>query len=255
MGFESLLPIGAKIIGGLFQSDNASDAANAAAGATTAASQADIAQREKARQELIALLAPYNAAGQKGLGGQLDLLGINGAGPQGQAIAGIQSSPMFTALQAAGERSILSNASATGGLRGGNTQAALAQFSPQLLAQLINDQYTKLGGLTSIGQNAAAGVGNAGMATANGIGGALQTIGAAGAGNALAQGKANAGLISSLTQGAGSLFGLLGNNTGGGLQSSYSINPSASGFGAGLNLGGGIGGGWQGFNNFLGIDP
>jgi hypothetical protein len=58
---------------------------------------------------------------------------------------------------------------ATGGLRGGNVQAALGQFQPQLLAQLIDQQYSRLGGLTSIGQNAAAGVGNAGMSTGNSI--------------------------------------------------------------------------------------
>ena len=52
-----------------------------------------------------------------------------------------------------------------------------AQFRPALLSQLIAEQYNRLGGLSSLGQNAAAGVGNAGLSTANGIGGALQQAG------------------------------------------------------------------------------
>jgi hypothetical protein len=91
-----------------------------------------------------------------------------------------------------GENAILQNASATGGLRGGNVQAALAKFRPQLLNQLIQQRFQNLGGITSIGQNAAAGTGNAGMNSANQITNLLQQQGAAQAGAALASGNAQA---------------------------------------------------------------
>jgi hypothetical protein len=86
----------------------------------------------------------------------------------------------------------------------------LAQFSPQVLNSLINDQYSKLGGLTSIGQNAAAGVGNAGMQTGNNVTNLLGQIGSAGAGNAMAQGRANAGFANALTGGLGAYVGMGG---------------------------------------------
>ena len=110
------------------------------------------------------------------------------------------------ALTQQGENALLQNASATGGLRGGNLEAALAKFRPQMLSQLIQSQYTNLGGLTSIGQNAAAGVGNAGQNTGNAITNLLQQQGAAQAGSALASGQANAGLAS----GIGSTATMLG---------------------------------------------
>lgn len=118
---------------------------------------------------------------------QQDLLGLNGADAQGRAISGIENSPYFSGLVKQGENAILQNASATGGLRGGNTQGALAQFRPQMLAAAIADQYQRLGGLTSLGQNAAAGVGNAGQNAANANSALLGQVGAAQAGGILGQ--------------------------------------------------------------------
>lgn len=118
---------------------------------------------------------------------QQDMLGLNGADAQGRALSSIENSPYFSGLVKQGENAILQNASATGGLRGGNTQGALAQFRPNMLAALINDQYSKLSGLTSIGQNAAAGVGNAGQNTANANSALLGQVGAAQAGGILGQ--------------------------------------------------------------------
>lgn len=124
---------------------------------------------------------------QGSLEAQQNLLGLNGAGAQGAAISAIESSPYFSGLVKQGESAILQNASATGGLRGGNTQGALAQFRPNMLAAMINDQYTKLGGITSLGQNAAAGVGNAGQNMANANSQLLGQVGAARAGGILGQ--------------------------------------------------------------------
>lgn len=80
---------------------------------------------------------------------------------------------------------MLQQASATGGLRGGNIQAALAQFRPQMLAQAIEEQYGRLGGMTALGQRSAAGVGGAGMESAGQIAGLLGQQGAARAGGTL----------------------------------------------------------------------
>lgn len=185
-------------------------AAGKAADAQSAASEAGIAEQQRQFEAIQKLLNPYVQGGYKGLSGQMDLLGANGAAPQQAAIDALKGSPQFTSLLEQGESSILANASATGGLRGGNTQAALAQFSPALLAQTIEQQYGRLGGLSSMGQNAAAGVGNAGMNTGNQISALLQQQGAAQAGGYLAQGKAWSSIPSAIGSGMGLFNGLGG---------------------------------------------
>jgi len=178
-------------------------AAQSAAGAQQQAAQLGIDEQRRQFDSIRSLLAPYTSAGNMALGGQLDLLGLNGADAYKSAIDGVQGSPEFTAALKTGEDAILSNASATGGLRGGNVQGALAQFRPQLLASQIQQRFARLGGLSSLGQNAAAGVGNAGMATGAGIAGLYQQSGAAQAGGFLAGGRADAGMINSVFQGGG----------------------------------------------------
>ena len=105
---------------------------------------------------------------------------------------------------------MLSRASATGGLRGGNIQAALGQFRPQLLSNLIEKQYGQLGGLATLGQSSAAGVGTAGMNTGANIANLLGQQGAAQAGGAIAQGKAYGALPTALASGFGIYSGLGG---------------------------------------------
>lgn len=186
--------VAGSVITGYMASEAQSDAASTAANAQGQASAASITESRHQFNAIKELLQPYTDAGYRGLTGQQDLLGINGAEAQQNAINAIESSPAYKSMTQQGETAILQNASATGGLRGGNTQAALAQFRPQLLAQLIESQYSKLGGLVNIGQNAAAGTGNAGQNSSNQIINALQQQGAASAGAALASGQATANM-------------------------------------------------------------
>lgn len=116
--------------------------------------------------------------------------GTSAAQAQQAAISGIEQSPMFQALARQGEMGITQNASATGGLRGGNMQGALAQFRPALLNQQIQQQFQNLGGITSLGQSSAAGVGGAGMQAATNIGQAYTQAGQAQAGGYLGQANA-----------------------------------------------------------------
>lgn len=178
-------------------------AASSAASAETAAADAQIAESRRQFDQIRKLLQPYVSAGTGALGQQQSLLGLSGAPAQQQAIQALQNSPQFRALTQSGENAILQNASATGGLRGGNVQAALAQFRPQVLSSLIESQYSNLGGLSSLGQNAAVGVGNAGLRSTGQINQALSNIGSAQAGAALARGNASAGLAGTIGQGLG----------------------------------------------------
>lgn len=185
-------PVVGMIVGGssLGSAMVQSHAAGKAARAQGAAAQMGIDEQRRQFDALQELLKPYVQAGTPALQAQQNLIGLGGAGAQQQAIAGIQNSPMFAAMARQGEQGMLQNASATGGLRAGNLQGALGQFRPQLLNQLIDQQYARLGGLTSIGQNAAVGVGNAGMNTGQNIANLYGQQGAASAGSQLARGQA-----------------------------------------------------------------
>lgn len=167
-----------------------SKAAGKASDAQVQAAQLGVAEQRAAREQMRALLQPYVDAGGPALQQQMAALGLAGPEAQQTYVAGQEQSPIFQALARQGEESILQNASATGGLRGGNVQGALAQFRPAMLNQFLENQYAKLGGMTQLGQNSAAGVGNAGLNVAGNIGNLLQQSGAAQAGGALAQGQA-----------------------------------------------------------------
>jgi hypothetical protein len=110
-------------------------------------------------------------------------------------------------LQQQGENAILQNASATGGLRGGNIQGALAQFRPALLNQALEQQYSRLGGMTQLGQRSAAGVGAAGMETGTNISNLLGQQGAALAGGELGQAKAYGQILNMPAQFLGMQYG------------------------------------------------
>lgn len=209
------LGIAAASVGGAALGASAQkSAAKTAARAETQAAQMQVDEARAAREQMRALLEPYTSAGGSSLAAMLNLAGLSGNPAQADAVAGIENSPMFQALVTQGEDAILQNASATGGLRGGNVQGALAQFRPAFLNQQIQEQYGRLAGITQLGQNSAAGVGNAGLTAAQMAGQAYGNMGAAQAGAALAGGRATAGLYSSIGSGIGQLAGSF--NFGGG---------------------------------------
>lgn len=177
-------------VGELTGANDAADAAEEAGRLQAQQSAAGIAEQRRQFDKLVELMSPFVSQGTQAMGSQAALLGLSGPDAQQAAIQGIESSPQFTSLVQQGENALLQNSAATGGLRGGNTQSALASMRPQLLSALIESQYSKLGGLTSIGQASAAGQASAGMQSAGAISDLLAQQGAAQAGAALAAGGA-----------------------------------------------------------------
>lgn len=184
--------VGGSIITGMMASDAQSSAAETAAGAQTQSSAASIAETRRQFDLVQKLLEPYVGAGASALGAQQALLGLSGTEAQRQAISALETSPQFEALARQGETAMLQQASATGGLRGGNIQAALAQYRPQLLSQMIENQFSKLGTISGLGQASAAGTGAAAQTAGGTIANLLQQQGQAAAGAALASGQAQA---------------------------------------------------------------
>jgi hypothetical protein len=159
---------------------------------------------------------------------------------QRQAIQQIEQGPLFQELARQGEAALLANASATGRRGAEDTQSALARYRPQLLNQLIDQTYARLGGLTNVGQTAAQNLLNVGQASAAGVGaGALQS------GNAMANlmvGQAGAQAAGIQGAAAGQAAGIsgFGNAISGGLQNYALLNAL------------GTGGGGLGYESFAG---
>lgn len=130
-------------------------------------------------------LSPYTIT----TGGQADQQG---------AINALMTSPEYRAIVQNGEDAILANASATGGLRGGNTLDALARFRADALVDTIQRQLANLGGIAGMGQGAAGAVGNLGAGAANSISSLTQNTGATQGAAALARGAATGGVVSGI---------------------------------------------------------
>lgn len=219
--------------GALISSGSAQGAADAQSGA----SAAGIAEQGREFDKIRSLLQPYIDAGngalsgysgamgdyQSGLSGyrgiqtQLNnLTGANGAAAQQTAINGLTNSPLYTNAMNLGQQSILANASATGGLRGGNTIASLGYLPGQVLSNVMQTQIgnlgtsltgqtgllngignaiTQYGNLANLGENAAAGTGQAAMSTGNNITSLIGQQGAAQAGGIIGSGNALSGAI------------------------------------------------------------
>jgi hypothetical protein len=197
---------GATLVSGMMQAD----AASSAAAAQGASAQAGIDEQRRQFDKVQELLKPYTEAGPGALEAQQAFLGLKGPEAERAAIERIQGGETFKALTQQGENALLQRASATGGLRGGNIQGALAQFRPQLLSSLIDQQYGRLGGMTALGQQSAAGVGTAGLQTGVNVANLLGQQGAAQAGAEIAQGKAFGAIPAAISGGLGLFSGLGG---------------------------------------------
>lgn len=178
-----------------FDSVTGKSSAKKAARAQTDASNASIAEQRRQFDKFQELLKPYVDSGVGALEGQNDLLGLNGFNSQQSAISNIENSPFFKSQYQQAENALLQNAAATGGLRGGDFQEALADNRSNMLFGNVQQQLQNLSGVASNGQNAATGVAGAGIQTGQNIGQQFQNIGQAQGGYQLAKGQINQGLL------------------------------------------------------------
>ncbi len=202
--------VGLGVAGWVYSARQGNKAAGRAADAQTAAAQMGVEENRRQFDLVQSLLKPYVEGGTAAFKQQQNLLGVGGAAAQQQAIGALQNSPFFQAQLNQGTNALLQNASATGGLRGGNVQGALSQFAPQLLQQTYQNQLANLGGLASAGLGAATGTGAAAQNAAAQNSQLFGNMGQAQAGAYLARAQNNQNMV-------GSLFGMAGNILGGGL--------------------------------------
>lgn len=230
MFIAAIATIGSAVIGGSLAANAQRKASKTAAAAQTYAADQSMAEQRRQFDSIQALFRPYVEAGGGSLARQLDLSGGNGPEAQQRAIQAIEMGPEFAAMTRQGEEAILQNAAATGGLRGGNVQSSLAKFRPEVLSSLINQQYQRLGGLTSLGQ-ASAGNQAAGAQTfANNMSNLFTQRGEALAGSALARGQANANMFGNIAGSVGFAAGrgLFGKGAPGQFSDPYTIYPGGA---------------------------
>jgi hypothetical protein len=220
---------GTQVLGSILGANAARSAASTQARAAEAGQATQMAMFERTQEILrpyvqageaqLPTLGGYAEAGPQAFERQLALAGL--AGPQAQqaAISQVQAQPRFGALTQAGEEAILANAAATGGLRGGNTQNALARFRADLLADELEREYARFGGLTAFGQGvsqnlaqmgqaAGAGTGVAAMQAGQGIAALQGQAGAARAGGTIGSAQAYGNLLNLPAQVVGMEYGL-----------------------------------------------
>lgn len=176
--------------------------------------QQAIAEQRKAYKEGKQMLEPYSQAGLGGLQSYLAMLGQSGNEAQQAAIAGLEQTPGYQAQLGAGQRAILQNASATGGLRGGNVQQGLAEFGSGLFGQYYNQQLDRLGQLQNQGLQTQSGLANLRAGNAANISSQYNAMGEAQAQGILAQQAAQNDMYSGMASGLGGLSGMFGGSGG-----------------------------------------
>jgi hypothetical protein len=151
------------------------------------AMQAGIDEQRREYDTSRADFQPFMQFGSGALGPLGDLLGLNGNDKASAAIANLKASPLFTSLFNTGAEATLQDASATGGLRGGNTEGALYDLGQRTLAQVIQQQIANLFGAQGVGSGATSTVAGLGANMANNISALDTGIGQAKAGSILGQ--------------------------------------------------------------------
>ena len=228
------VPFIAPIVGigaSAYSANQQKKAANQAQEAETVANQQSLAAQQEAigkatgvqEQQYAAyqqMMKPYLDIGNNAMSQYQGLLGLNGAQQQQQQINQLQGGERFRALQSQGENAILQNASATGGLRGGNTQAILAQFRPQMLNDLIRQTLADYSGLATMGVNTGQDMASQALNYGNNLSNLYTGQGAAtsqsalrqgeiGAAGAMARGTANSNMVSGILGGIGKIGGIM----------------------------------------------
>ncbi len=175
--------------------------------AQTAALNRGIDLQQNQYNDTVERYAPYTAAGTSAIGHYGDLVGNNGTDVMRAAVQGLQADPFFQQNLDNANTNLLQTASATGGVRGGNTAMAVGQLSPALLQQYYQNALSNYGNLAQLGLGATGSVAGAGLANANAQTGLQGAIGDAQANNFLTKGGINArtinGIGSFLDQAAG----------------------------------------------------
>jgi hypothetical protein len=162
-----LLGAGVGLLGGILGGKSQKKAADRAAKLQYDAAMAGVNETRRQFDLTRADFAGEQQLGEDAIGGFRGLVGLNGADEQQAAIMALRESPLYQSLYRNGEEATLANASATGGIRGGNTQRSLYELGEDTLSRVIQQQLGNLGGAIGIGTGADGAVGSFGANAVN----------------------------------------------------------------------------------------
>lgn len=176
------------------------------AGATQAAGyEKGVEARRDQFADTTGYLAPYRGAGEAAIGQQQALLGLSGDQAQRQAYSQFGDSPGQQFLRNRQEQALLRNASAIGGLGGGNIRAELQRQATGNAAQEYDNYYNQLAGLSGGGLQASTALGQFGESAATGIQSGLQGEATSLASGILAKAQAKAKMFEGISSSFGSM--------------------------------------------------
>ncbi|WP_260598854.1 hypothetical protein [Sphingomonas endolithica] len=185
-------------VAGLFAGGSQKKASQKATDAMVAAMNRGIDTQNAFQQQIRTDYMPFTEAGVKAIGGFGDLLGTNGAGAQGTAVDNLKLSPFYQQSLDDANENLLQTASASGGVRGGNTAGAIGQLSPAILAQYYQQALSGFGTMAQLGLGAQGTVTQTGANTTDNVTNLMGQIGQAKAGNYLNKGGINASMINNV---------------------------------------------------------
>lgn len=173
----------------LLGSSASRSAASQQGDASTMATAQQAAQYGQTRSDL----QPWRQSGEEANNRLRSLMGFDGTDPT----ASLQATPGYQFRLNEGMKGVENSASARGSLLSGAALKALQKYGSDYASNEYQGQYNRLSGMSTVGQNAAAGQGAAAQAFGNAS--AQNTLGAGNASAAGTIGSANA-----ITQAAGS---------------------------------------------------
>ena len=141
------------------------DAAEAGLRGTREGIAAQERQFNQTREDLL----PFIQAGQAGIDPLTALLGVQGPEAERSALQDFMESPGQAFLRKRGERAVMRNASALGGLDGGNVLKALSEFGIGTAANQLGERKDRLAQLTGLGSGVGTNLGGIGSASAANI--------------------------------------------------------------------------------------
>ncbi|PHS61645.1 MAG: hypothetical protein COB12_11950 [Flavobacterium sp.] len=147
----------------------AQKAAGKAAGVQAQGVQAGIEEERRQFDVTQQNLAPFREAGVGALEQQQALLGLGGQDAQTAAFASFNESPGQKFIRERAQKNLVRNASAIGGLGGGNVRSALVEQGTGFAQQDFNNQFGRLGQIAGQGQAATTTTGQFGAQSSGNI--------------------------------------------------------------------------------------
>jgi len=190
-----LVGAGASLFGSLKQADAAKSAGALQAQAAARAAKMQMKMFRITKRGL----KPFARTGKEALGSLARLYGLKGEGGYREGIEQFYKGPDYQVALREGVKAIDSSAAARGGLLSGANLKAVTNYGSDLASQKFGAYIDRLQHLAGLGENAAAGTGNAALSTGRSVGssfldiGEAQAAGIVGSGNAMATGFSDFG--------------------------------------------------------------